>query len=99
MCNFADEVYTFDAPLGAELVLHTAWPQFGGDPDADAPAGDALTLPAFSAALLPVSYTHLDVYKRQIKSLYDMDEPTKPAGMLSINRLACVLACSIMLYS
>ena len=52
VCNFADEVYTFDAPLGAELVLHTAWPQFGGDPDADAPAGDALTLPAFSAALL-----------------------------------------------
>ena len=52
VCNFADEVYTFDAPRGAELVLHTAWPQFGGNPDADAPAGDALTLPAFSAALL-----------------------------------------------
>ena len=52
VCNFADEVYTFDAPRGAELVLHTAWPQFGGDPDADAPAGNALTLPAFSAALL-----------------------------------------------
>lgn len=34
-----------------------------------------------------------------IKSLYDMDEPTKPAGMLSINRLGWVLACSIMLYS
>lgn len=52
VCNFADKVYTFDAPRGAELVLHTAWPQFGGNPDADAPAGDALTLPAFSAALL-----------------------------------------------
>ena len=53
VCNFADEVYTFDAPLGAELVLHTAWPQFGGDPDAAALlTGDALTLPAFSAALL-----------------------------------------------
>ena len=34
-----------------------------------------------------------------IKFLYDMDEPTKPAGMLSIKRLAWVLACSIMLYS
>lgn len=53
VCNFADEVYTFDAPRGAELVLHTAWPQFGGDPDAAALlTGDALTLPAFSAALL-----------------------------------------------
>ena len=53
VCNFADEVYTFDAPRGAELVLHTAWPQFGGNPDAAALlAGDALTLPAFSAALL-----------------------------------------------
>lgn len=53
VCNFADKVYTFDAPRGAELVLHTAWPQFGGDPDAAALlTGDALTLPAFSAALL-----------------------------------------------
>ena len=53
VCNFADAVYTFDAPRGAELVLHTAWPQFGGNPDAAALlTGDALTLPAFSAALL-----------------------------------------------
>ena len=53
VCNFADEVYTFDAPRGAELVLHTAWPQFGGDPDAVALlTGNALILPAFSAALL-----------------------------------------------
>ena len=53
VCNFADAVYTFDAPRGAELVLHTAWPQFGGNPDAAALlTGDVLTLPAFSAALL-----------------------------------------------
>ena len=53
VCNFADEVYTFDAPRGAELVLHTDWPQFGGDPDDGALlAEDTLALPAFSAALL-----------------------------------------------
>ena len=53
VCNFADEPYAFAAPAGAALVLHTDWPQFGGDPDAAALlTGDALTLPAFSAALL-----------------------------------------------
>ena len=53
VCNFADEVYTFDAPRGAELVLHTEWPQFGGDPGEGALlAEDTLALPAFSAALL-----------------------------------------------
>ena len=34
-----------------------------------------------------------------MKALYDMDAPTKPAGMLSMNRLGWVLACNIMLYS
>ena len=53
MCNFADAPYALAAPAGAALMLHTDWPQFGGDPDDGALlAEDALALPAFSAALL-----------------------------------------------
>ena len=44
VCNFADEPYAFAAPAGAALVLHTDWPQFGGDPDAAAPADRGCSL-------------------------------------------------------
>ena len=59
-------------PLTAELIHHAFLADFDGDGDQDALLG----------SLRPVSYTHLDVYKRQMKGCARRWNPPLPACRL-----------------
>ena len=54
-----------DRSVADQEAIKALFPNTYGMPLITFEAGEAVTLPAMNVGVIPVSYTHLDVYKRQ----------------------------------